>query len=484
MHQATYPSLGVQVASRAHGRGSRTLGSILLAAHAFAFVYGKFENELLAATAVASTGVLLAAWYAVERRSLAGMAPVLAFVFGNAVVFGYANLGYVELTDQPRGEYHELTAWLAAVLVWATCISAVGMDALLGRERIPKLTDLVTRWQTMALGTVLFSAMAVMYVASGTFNGRYEVTAQSEWIYYFQATFGLVYVFFFLLGSQMKGSIVAPRNVAIVTFVVVLAFLQGLSGGREPSLMMCAFLLLGAALGPLHRNSVLALGALVVVFSIVFVIAIGLARGGSQYGFQSVANRAQDVRNVTEQMSSDGTENSRSLDVFFGRTFETTAQVIIDQTVKTQRYVGFDGVEALAYAFLPRFIAPNKPVIDDANEILARDYGFAYGMTRFPLTLVADGYRRGGALWVFFTGLGAGLALRGSARATLRFIGGDFGLVGLVMWSMICLRLYTESVWTLVSVLTYFWTKLVLQIVLFSAAARAAAALTESRGPR
>jgi hypothetical protein len=213
-----------------------------------------------------------------------------------------------------------------------------------------------------------------------------------------------------------------------------------------------------------------------VAASLLFVVVIGIARG--QFGKESMEGRARGMSEAAQGVSSERDETLQPMVVLFERLFEESAQVVIDQTEHTGHFVGFEGVEALAYVFVPRFIAPDKPTIDDANVILERDFGYQLWETRVPLTLIGDAYRRGGPIWVLVTGLIAGVVLRVLARVVLVSVGLDFGVMALALCTMICFRAYTESVFSFASLIVYMCAKQIILVFLFAVFARVLVALT------
>src|SRR4029077_8509825 len=101
--------------------------------------------------------------------------------------------------------------------------------------------------------------------------------------------------FFFLLGTRMQGALLAPRNLSILLFVGLVAFLQGFTGGREYSIFMFIFLLLGASFGTLPRRDLWTLGAALAALAVVFAVVIGQARGNVRFARGSVADRIYSI---------------------------------------------------------------------------------------------------------------------------------------------------------------------------------------------
>lgn len=447
--------------------------------------YGLVDNELYAAATTASLALVAAAWYSIERKALASTSLLLAFISGNVIVFGYTLVAYVELTTLATGTYYELTAWLTALLAWSALAGGIGAHKLMRRPRLPPATGLIYRWQSALVSGVLFAALAIALVLTGLLQGRWDDAGDEGFgLQYLAEGLGnLAYVLFLVLGTRLRGALMAPKNVAILAVVAVIATAQGLSGGREYSLVMFAFLLLGAATGgSLTRTAMISLVSFAIVFGAAFIVIVGIARDDAQFGQASVSDRiaafGEAARHSTD-VEDDPEE--RPLARFLGRTFEASAQVVIDQTVRTQHFAGFERFDRLRYLFVPKVVAPDKEDIDGGREILIRDFGYhLHRNTSVPITLVADAYRRGGAPWVAAVGLLAGIVLRLLAQATMVVLGSEFAALGLAMIAIICLRAYPASVPGLIFVLTYQAFKQVLLVLGFMVFVKVSILLTEN----
>jgi hypothetical protein len=462
------------------GGGISLFWKVALAVHLAALVYGLAAHELLAASTAASLALFTIVWYAVARGALAALSLTLACIAGNVAAFAYANLAYVEFTELPQGQHHEVTAWFTALLCWCAVLGALGAHRLLGPDDSRQQTELIQRWQTLALAAVIFIAFAIVFVSSGILNARWEVRETTSLEYLAHGASILTYVVFFLLGTRMKGALLAPRNLAIVVVVGGVAFLQGLSGGREPSIWMCIFLLVGASTGTMSRRTLLTLAAASSAVVVVFVTVLGQARVNKHFAFGSIDDRTSSMAEAAHASFAGDGKDADPLTGFAERFFEMSAQDVIDQTLVTHRFAGFEHVERLKYIFIPRALAPDKPDPDDGLEILIRDFGYeVLPGTGVPLPLVADAFRRGGVLWVAVVGLCVGAWLRVLVRLTFLVAGSAFAPLALGMLSVTYFRSYPYGVLGTVDMFTYAWVKINALVIGFLWMARLLILLTE-----
>jgi hypothetical protein len=462
----------------------RSYAPALLVLHFIAFAYGMAEDDLVAGLATASSALFATLWYAIGRRRLAGMSLATGFIAGIVIVFGYGNYGYVRLTDLPQGLFPELTTWLGATMAWLAALGAVSFDLVLGAERKIARSELARQWQTLLLAALLFVIVATVLVLHGYFSSRWihDTKENAFGAEYFVYGLGpMIYIVFFVLGARMQAVLLSPANTIVLGMVAMLAFVQSLSGGREASLTMGAYFLLGTSASALSARSRTTLALGMAAAGALLIVTVGFARGAGDFADSSLQERASAVGQATGARTGDTGEHT-FLEGIVGRIFETSAQIVIDSTVATGRYAGFDRVERLRFVLIPKFLAPEKLGVDDGTEILRRDYGYMLDdFTGVPMTLVADAFRRGGWEWVCVVGLIAGAWLRILARLTVNVVGGEFGALALGSLSVIYLRAYPCTVWGLVHFTTYLWMRQVLLLIAFLWVTRLFIVLTQPR---
>lgn len=446
---------------------------VAVAAHFAAFAAGlAFDQPLICALAVASSAALALLEYARRDGSFRGLCLLLGFVLGNVLVFGYANAAHVYLTDLRRGIGHDLTAWLAAAMVWSAVAGGWITHKLVGREpggqRIDR-SSLARSWQATAVAGTIFAIFAAVRWSTGYLNARWDLAAQGSFgaTYIVDGINNSVYILFFLLGARLQRKLVTSSNLIAFAIAAAVALGNALTGGREYAGWVILLFVLGASASQLSRRSLVGVILTAAVLGAVMMAAVGQARTRSGFAFGSVSDRLEALGDAASGGEGSAAEDDSAFESVVSRVYEFSAQDVVDHSESFGAEAGFEHFDRLLYLFVPLYFAPNKELIDDGPEVLMRDYGYRLtAYTSVPITLVADAFRRGRWPWVIAVGLLAGVWLRLLARMTLRIVGHEFGLVTLALLTLLQFRGYTRSVIGYISLLSYDWLKQV-AIMLF-----------------
>jgi len=441
--------------------------SAVLATHALLFVYGFFFDEMIAAVTAGTAAAFFVLWQGLRRDSMISLLPTLGFVAGNVISLGVFSLISDRWTNLPKFIAPDFTAWLVAALVWSAAVGGLLVDRALAHQHIRVASrEELTRVELLAVTALSFAFVAIGMFAAGFLDQRWVVA---------EAGFGLGYLvhgldtisysFFFILGCHFRGQIGSSRDLAILALVGSLALMFGLSGGREHSMWMILLLIAGAAAGGMPARRLIVLIGWVSIVGALFFSVIGTARGVREFRTGTVSQRLSAVGDATDDlMGNDGGQDD--FDEFVNRVCASTAHDIIAQSIAADYRAGFDDFERLAYLFIPKAIAPEKPAINDSKEILIRDFGYNLSVLHsVPITLVGDAFRRGREPWVLGVGFATGVVLRLLPYLAALVVPAALFVPCIVLLSISSLRAYGSSVLGMFDRLVYRGTKLIFLIL-------------------
>jgi hypothetical protein len=308
----------------------------------------------------------------------------------------------------------------------------------------PKLLGLLG-----AFGLFFIVHQVLSFVLMGT-SGRWDhgnVNTVGSDSYLLVGTNTMVFPFYVLLGLSLQRRLLTPWNGIVLAILVGIVGLLGLTGGRTVALEPIVVVLGGAFFSELSWRKILGLFVLAVPIVVGIVIFLGMARGTDAFvNGGSVKEKVAATSNVMKQGTDFGNEYDDPMYNLFSRLFEPAAQTVIDNVSQTGKRVYLLNGERLFFVLVPRFIDPQKKVLNDGNERLVTDYGFPESdFTASPITLIADAYERFGfgGVAAFHLMAGALLAYLGQwvcrPRSTL------FVLILVVCFARSALLLYPES---------------------------------------
>ncbi|MDD9939702.1 MAG: hypothetical protein OXU20_01450 [Myxococcales bacterium] len=458
--------------------------AVLLHAAAILVCVAAGESLLagVAATSASVVFLLIHGWISLSLQSLSLAA---CFVTGQLTVFGVFHAIYYHLTDMPRGNYHDVAAWLAAAMCWSTVVGALLANRLLGpaarndpQAEMPELRS----WQALAVTGFVFGLLVIGMVQTGFLDARWQYREGSFGLAYVTGGVGYIgYAFFVVLGARLQPALLAPRNTVSLVLVALAAVGNALGGGREGSLWIMILFWIGAnrsALPPRTLGTLTSVGA---VAGILMMVAVGAARTNRYFAFEPVENRLASIGREAQGVASED-KRRKAYEGLVSRVYQFPAQVVIDQSIAFRREAGFEDFDRLQHLFLPKYLVPEKKHIEIGREVLVRDYGFRLNdTTSVPITLLADAFRRGRWTWVVVVGFLAGVWLRVLASLTLRVLAPGAAAAVFPMLALLQLRAYAASVTGFIASVTYGWAKYVIIVGATFMLARLLTALTDLR---
>ncbi|HKP62020.1 MAG TPA: hypothetical protein VJV78_35050 [Polyangiales bacterium] len=408
--------------------------------------------------------------YALKRKLVFELSFVIAFAIGNVTSWAYFNYAYVRFTNFTIGNNHELSAWLTALLVAGAALGSIVTQRVLGRETLSpeRFQRFVRRWETLAVTGLTFGLVTLGYLLTGWLNGRWDLPEEEGFgLSYVVRGIGVIgYTLFLVLGARLQPPLYSGRSLFALTMATLVALAQGLSGGRSASVIIIGVLLVGALFSELGFRRWLGLAFCLGLTGMLFIALVGDARSRQGFAHGTVSDRIDAITSAARDSSEVEDDGDGPLAVMVSRFFEPSGQVVIDETVWSQRYAGFENFERLLTLLLPKAVAPDKLPINDSSEVLMRDYGFKLSRSfAVPITLLADAYRRGGAIWVGLLGLCAGVFMRLLLRWTMLLLGPDLGVMCSCSLIISFGSEYMNSVLGFLNTMSYTWLK---QLVLFA----------------
>lgn len=257
------------------------------------------------------------------------------------------------------------------------------------------------RWPRYVLVMTALVFLSMFYAArSGALGGVEAAQGKQGILTVFNIVAPLTYPMFFFQAymSRRRGN---GWTLLWLAAIVAYSMYWGLLGGRGAIAFAAIFSALGwtSAGGPARRVVLLGL-----VGMLIFVPLAAVMEGYRVYVQQGTSDT--DIRSridifvrVTEgftqlaQTPADVAEPfSRGVTArFVDQVFVLTPSVI--------PYTGLEGIENVVYIFTPKVILPNRPNLEEGNE-LAIKYGAMHAVTGWYMPTVGAGYTRAGWLGV------------------------------------------------------------------------------------
>jgi hypothetical protein len=362
-------------------------------------------------------------WWVLSRRLYGNALLVLMFLAGYALSWCIGFLGYryiifdrADVLGLPI-KHTATTAVLVLTSIIATVSGAMSILYFCRRSTNGHLiadhrSDLLRALFVFAGIFFVFQAISLQVMG---LNARFEIGNyhQVGSRDYIVAGFSMVaYPFYALLGMSLKAKLTSGWNIAVAATVIVIVGFLSLTGGRSTALEPLVVLFIGASFSvvPWRRISFFCAASLPLVAFI--MIVIGVARGTGAFSGGNVTEKVTAITKIVKEGRNEGDQYDSPLFVLFSRLYEPSAQAVIDNVAETGHRIGFLNTERLLFVFVPQFVYPKKKPLDDGNERLTSDYGYA--VTEFsstPLTLLADSYERFGIAGVAVFHLLAGALL-------------------------------------------------------------------------
>jgi hypothetical protein len=405
-------------------------------------------------------GLAVMAWFAgwvLQQRLYGDALLVIMFLAGYAISWGVGFLGYRYLLfDYALSlgfptEHMVTTAILVFISIVATVAGASGVLSFCRRST--REHPIAGRRGTLLQILVVFAGIYIVFQSISLhvlgLNARSEIgnIRQIGSSSYLVAGLQMVaYPFYALLGMSLKRRLVSVWNLTIAVTMVFVVGVLSLTGGRSAALEPLVVLFIGATFSIVPWRRIALLSAASIPLVVFVMIVLGTARGTGGFSGGDVGDKMAAISSVVREGRNEGDQYDSPLFVLFSRLFEPSAQAVIDHVAETGHHVGFLNSERLLYVFVPQFAYPAKKPLDDSNERLALDYGYAVNeYTSAPLTLLADSYERFGVVGVVVFHLLAGALLGAVGALIFRIRERILALVLLICCARAALLMYPVS---------------------------------------
>lgn len=455
------------------------LGGLLLMA-LVAYAYPAWLSICLGATVVYLFLVIL--FHSLVTGGLEERVVYLLFVSGQVLcwVFGALTCVYVL---QPYGFHfgdHPAVTQVLLILFMLGGISGSNLIemALPKRksEELFKPPSVLHLQQSLLIFGIVWGGIQFLGFMGGAFSARWE-TGNSlnpgSSIYFISALSNMSFPFFFFLGASCKRPVSNPGNVIWFLLLLLGMIFLGLQGGRETGIRAGVYFMLGLFYTRIPLKAIMGMSVAAVLVALIYIFAIGKARTSEEFASGGATSRMVIIVDAV----TDGDQGKSFADKYllrlFSRIAEPSGQKVIDDVYKTGEYLGFINVDRVLYLYLPKFIYPNKPSLDDGWERLIAFHGFKDNKySTAPITFLADGFERGGYCGVFFISLVYGMLFVALGRLVLLLPDPCLRSVLIVHFAVSGLRVYSFSALGTLNFLLYFFPKDALMITALMMASR------------
>lgn len=402
-----------------------------------------------------------------RRQFFGGGLLILMFLSGYVISWGVGFLGYRYLLidfaiplDLPTK--HTITT---AQLVLLSIVSTAAGAGLIFSLYCPKspAREMADHRVYVVRSLFIFAGIYIVFQIASLqvmgLNARSEIGNYHEVgsASYIVAGFNMVaYPFYALLGFSLKPKLICTWNFLVALVIILVIGLLSLTGGRSTALEPLVVLFVGAAFSGISWRKIMYLGAGSLPLIAFVMIVVGVARGTGDFIGGNVTEKVHAITSVVKERRSMGDQYDSPLYVLFSRLYEPSAQAVIDNVADTGRHVGFLNYDRLLFIFIPKFVYAGKKPLDDSNERLRDDYGYATNeYTSAPLTLLADSFERFGYWGVAVVHFIAGLLLSVIGVFIIRMRERVLALILMVCCARSILLVYTVSTLGFLHILLY-----------------------------
>jgi hypothetical protein len=177
--------------------------------------------------------------------------------------------------------------------------------------------------------------------------------------------------------------------------------------------------------------------ALAIPFALLLIPVMGRMRGSQAFYWSraiDLSARYQTAQDAIGEISSE--DSGSTLRDLGANLIGVSDELVYRLTPDVQPFVGWQGVEALRYVFIPQTLRPGTPTLGDGSDIVATYVGQKFRRSNFTITFQADMYRRFGWTGVIAGTLGLSIlfgAAIGAAFKTCLFHDKLLGYVVLLL---------------------------------------------------
>jgi len=255
----------------------------------------------------------------------------------------------------------------------------------------------------------------------------------------------------------------APVRVLVYGAVFARAGLYLLSGSRSGALFPLLFLAIGTISVAKSLPKRFELWAVVgFTFMLPVIDFIDYMRNSRSFHETKVTNLGDRIsaagKAITTLREEDDERRAKSTFVTGRALLEFADPIVYERTPNPVPFAGYGDVGNLAYAFVPRYFMPRKPILMDGNEIVVSYTGFRMKGTSAIISLNADLYRRSGVSGVLIGGVISALLVvlyLNLSMFVMRRVDPAFGILMVVMLVILGFR-HPLYHWTVLSLGSYY----------------------------
>jgi len=319
-------------------------------------------------------------------------------------------------------------------------------------------------YRGLQISGVIFVIFIVINYFTGGFFSRQETggTPDANSLGYFLVGLSsLQYTFFLFLGLRLSPPLLNKSNVVILAILLFSMLIVSLTGGREFSIRMMIYTLLGSFYSDIKIKDIRKIILVSIPFILFFIFLIGNARSNLEFSeSRDLMTRIEVItQGATGNLKESATDYDDPLYTNLTRLTEPTGQLVIDHVTDTNSYIGLRNFERIFQLFIPKFIA-DKQSADDGPERLRDEYGVNINQfNSAPMTSMADAFERGGYVAVFLFSVIISFYLTKVGRYIGRLKNPLMRINLRISLAFVCLRLYTPSILGCFSVVTYMFIR-------------------------
>ncbi|MBF0289406.1 MAG: hypothetical protein HQM14_16440 [SAR324 cluster bacterium] len=289
---------------------------------------------------------------------------------------------------------------------------------------------------------IIFIIFLISHYYSGSLSARLLVGNRlpiGSGLYWLSGLGILPYLFFFFLGAHLNFPLFSLINLIRAVILLICMFLVSLAGGRDYSLVIFLFFLGGTLYSKVSLKTMILLVAGTIPLLLALFIVIGAVRT-PDFMKADVDQRLKYI--VETPLGKTGKNWKFHVSRLISRIGnDLSGQVVIDNVVESQKFVGFVNFERLSMIFLPKILIGEKLPADDSLERLQKGHGLPPNWNP-PLSFMADSFERGGYLITFLASFLTSLWLTSVGRLLHKYSPPLFRAMLLVAFASVCFKIF------------------------------------------
>ena len=352
--------------------------------------------------------------YYFERRHLNFllMTPITIYSFVEFMRLGIAPVFLVFLNGGVL-DYYILDMQIAHVLTFPLVIGAY--QFINRREPAFSLPDASTNasqpfYKSMKMSGWLCLSYTCIMLFVGAKTGdldRGDAGATASLFDVFALFIRITDMTFFLLPLVIVRSNHTKRICiyAILMVIFVFYFATGTRGFIFFSgfYLICGYWLVNGSGKVIKRAGVFLF--IMMLFLIPFMAAYRSTSSFMETSLTDVGARLGTVKSVKEELGADAFDLSNNLSMIYKSLLGVSDPIIYELVPSDVPYAGWEGISAVLYAWIPKGVWKDKPLLLDGNEVVAAYSGVYQERSFSTITFNADMYRRFGWKGIFIGNL-------------------------------------------------------------------------------